>query len=95
VRIPLRNSVPKGRLKVVQDLQAAYFQPSLRDWVVFKSNPGLASWAKFSRPFGTEFRNGILTQTLKPVPTSRALIQRIGAVTPESSTHWIPVTPQM
>jgi hypothetical protein len=34
-----------------------------------KSNPGLASWAKFSkfsRPSGTEFGNGVLPQTLKP-----------------------------
>jgi hypothetical protein len=30
----------------------------------FKSNPGLASWAKFSRPYGTEFGNGILTHPL-------------------------------
>jgi hypothetical protein len=30
--------VPQGRLKVVQDCDAAYFQPSLRDWVVL-SNP--------------------------------------------------------
>jgi hypothetical protein len=26
----------------------------------FKSNPGLASWAKFSRPYGTKFGNGVL-----------------------------------
>ena len=30
-----------------------------------KSNPGLASWAKFSRPCGTEFGNGVLTHALK------------------------------
>jgi hypothetical protein len=24
----------------------------------FKSNPGLASWAKFSRPYGTRYRDG-------------------------------------
>jgi hypothetical protein len=34
----LTNLVPQGRLKVVQDCVAAYFQPSLRDWVVL-SNP--------------------------------------------------------
>jgi hypothetical protein len=27
-----------------------------------KANPGLASWAKFSRPCGTEFRNGVLSR---------------------------------
>jgi hypothetical protein len=36
--IRLRILVPQGRLKVVQDCIAAYFQPSLRDWVVL-SNP--------------------------------------------------------
>jgi hypothetical protein len=56
--------VERGRLKVVQDYVAAYFQPSLRDWVVlFESNPGLASWAKFSRPCGT-----ILTGQSAPRP---------------------------
>jgi hypothetical protein len=25
--------------------------------------PGLASWAKFRRPYGTEFGNGVLTPT--------------------------------
>jgi len=29
--------VPQGRLKVVQDCVAAYFQPSLRDWVVLSN----------------------------------------------------------
>ena len=29
--------------------------------------PGLASWAKFSRPFGTEFGNGVLARALKVV----------------------------
>ena len=35
----------------------------------FKSNPGLASWAKFSkfsRPCGTEFENEVLTHALQP-----------------------------
>jgi hypothetical protein len=53
------NLVPQGRLKVVQGRVAAYFQPSLRDWSSFPSNPGQASWAKFSRPSGTEFGNAI------------------------------------
>ena len=30
--------VPQGRLKVVQESVAVYFQPSLRDWIVL-SNP--------------------------------------------------------
>ena len=35
---------------------AAHFEPALRDWAFpLKSNPGLASSAKFSRPFGTKF----------------------------------------
>ena len=29
-----------------------------------ESNPGLASWAKFSRPCGTEFGNRVLTHAL-------------------------------
>src|SRR6266852_5750837 len=58
--------VPQGRLKVVQDCVEAYFQPSLRDWSSFKCNPGLTSWAKFSRPFGTESGNEVLTHALKP-----------------------------
>jgi hypothetical protein len=33
-------------MKVFQDGVAACFQPSLRDCRPFKSNPGLASWAK-------------------------------------------------
>jgi hypothetical protein len=32
----------------------------------FKSNPGLTSWAKFSRPCGTEFGNSVLAHDLKP-----------------------------
>jgi hypothetical protein len=31
---PFPNSVPQGRLRIVQDWFAAYFQPSLRDLVV-------------------------------------------------------------
>ena len=40
-------------------------QPSLRDcsWLSLP-NPGLASWATLSRPFGTQFVIGVLTQTL-------------------------------
>jgi hypothetical protein len=35
--------------------------------VGLSSNPGLASWAKLSRPSGTEFGNGVLTHGLKAV----------------------------
>jgi hypothetical protein len=31
-------------------------QPSLRDWSCSEPLPSTACWAKFSRPFGTEFR---------------------------------------
>jgi hypothetical protein len=56
--------VERGRLKVVQDWVAACFQPSPFDKLRAgsaglgrprKSNPGLASWAKFSRPCGTKY----------------------------------------
>ena len=30
----------------------------------FQTNPGLASWSKFSRPSGTELRNDVLTHAL-------------------------------
>ena len=30
--------------------------------------PGLASWAKFSRPCGTEFENGVLSHTFIKSP---------------------------
>jgi len=60
--------VERGRLKVVQDCVAAYFQPSLRDWSSFQIQPRTASWAKFSRPCGTEFGNRVLSQALKPSP---------------------------
>jgi len=31
----------------------------------FQIHPGLASWAKFSRPCGTEFRYGVRTHVLE------------------------------
>jgi hypothetical protein len=34
-----------------------HFQSSLRDLSMVNPNPGLSSWAKFSRPCGTEFGN--------------------------------------
>jgi hypothetical protein len=37
------DQVPEGRLKVVQDRIATYFQPSLRDRRPCKSYPGLSS----------------------------------------------------
>jgi len=35
----LSSSVPQGRLKIFQDFVAAYFQPSLRDWSSFRTQP--------------------------------------------------------
>jgi hypothetical protein len=32
-------------------------QPSLRDLIMLPIYPGLASWAKFSRPYGTKLVN--------------------------------------
>jgi hypothetical protein len=40
-------------------------QPSLRDCSWLLPNPGLASWATLSRPFGTQFVNRVLTQVFK------------------------------
>src|SRR5580700_861241 len=68
--------VPKGRLKVCPGLRRGPFSavpagPTAgRDRLgrPFKSNPGLASWAKFSRPFGTKFLNpGSHTRSKAPV----------------------------
>ena len=44
------------------------YQSSLRDSIMFHDRyPGLASWAKFSRPFGTKFPNPEFSRdTLKP-----------------------------
>jgi hypothetical protein len=49
---------PFQRLEVPQDCILGHFQPSLRDWVVSQTYPGLTSWATLSRPFGTEFGEG-------------------------------------
>jgi hypothetical protein len=59
------DRVPQGRLKGCPGLRRGPFsavpvglgRPS-------KSNPGLASWAKLSRPCGTEFAKGVLTHVL-------------------------------
>jgi hypothetical protein len=45
----------------------------------FESNPGLASWAKFSRPFGTQFADPGSSHTLWRPDCSRALTQGIKA----------------
>jgi hypothetical protein len=56
------------RLKVVQECFAVDFQPSLAGLCrPLKFNPGLASWAKFNRPSGTECGNEVLTNALKPL----------------------------
>src|SRR5271156_5130478 len=48
------DRVPQGRLKVFEDCIAAHLQSSLRDFSTLESLPRTASWAKFSRPFGTD-----------------------------------------
>jgi hypothetical protein len=66
--------------RFVHDCVAAYFQPSLRDWSPFQSNPGLASWAKFSqvRPsLRDELGNGVLT------PAALCLGNRISLLLPD------------
>ena len=66
--------------KVVQDCVAAYSSRPCGTGLPFRSNPGLASWAKFSRPSGTEFGNGVLTRAkgraLHTSPAGQWLIRR-------------------
>jgi hypothetical protein len=57
---------PFQRLEVPQDCILGHFQPSLRDWVVSQTYPGLTSWATLSRPFGTEFGEGSSHARSKP-----------------------------
>ena len=47
------DPVPQGRLKMGRDTILDSLQPSLRDSITLHVYPGLASWAKFSRPCGT------------------------------------------
>jgi len=56
---------PAGTDESRPGLHPIFFQPSLRDCSFLQPNPGLASWAKFSRPCGTEFENGVLTHVLQ------------------------------
>jgi hypothetical protein len=56
-RIRKDNPVPQGRLKTGRDATLGNLQPSLRDSIMLHVYPGLASWAKFSRPCGTQFVN--------------------------------------
>jgi hypothetical protein len=62
-----QRTVPQGRLKMTQDAILGYFY--LRDelFAFGAANPGLTSWAILSRPFGTQFRKVVLTQTAKVV----------------------------
>src|ERR1700749_3867916 len=48
----IRNRVPSA--DCARHYVPRYLQPSLRDWIMLRAiSPGLASWAIFSRPFGT------------------------------------------
>jgi hypothetical protein len=40
-----------------QDYVLGYSQPSLRDCSLAIANPGLASWATLSRPYGTHLNS--------------------------------------
>jgi hypothetical protein len=55
--------VPQGRLKVVQDSLAAYFQPSLRDFSFSNIYPGLRPGLSSAVPAGLILPS-ILTHTL-------------------------------
>ena len=46
-------------------LPLSYFQSSLRDFSSLESLPRTTSWAKFNRPCGTEFGNGVHTRAPK------------------------------
>jgi hypothetical protein len=59
----ISNSIPQGRLKIGRVAILDNFQPSLRDSIMFHVYPGLTSWAKFSRPYGTECGNRVLTRS--------------------------------
>jgi hypothetical protein len=59
------NRVPEERLKVVQNCVLCLFSAVPAGLGrLFKSNPGLASWAKFSRPSGTHFAIGWFSRSL-------------------------------
>jgi hypothetical protein len=65
---------PVGTAEIGRDVILDNLQPSLRDLnhvhdvprTGVLGNPGLASWAKFSRPCGTKFVDPVPTHALKP-----------------------------
>src|SRR5450432_2917041 len=75
----LNRGIFEGRSAV--GLPPGNFQSSLRDFSSLEPQPRTASWAKFSRPCGTRFRDGrshadsegrgfsFFRYGLKPVPT--------------------------
>jgi len=60
-------------------------QPSLRDCSWLLPNPGLTSWATLSRPFGTQFVSGVLTQGFKALHILRAFAHPV-KLSPETKT---------
>jgi hypothetical protein len=64
------TKVPKRRVRATQDTRFADFQPSLRDYLPSIRLPRIASWAKFSRPFGTfvEFFRGLFSRAEPRAP---------------------------
>jgi hypothetical protein len=57
---------------------AILLQPSLRDLTIFHDvTQGLASWAKFSRPFGTKFVRLIRLDLLQGKPDLKARTARL------------------
>src|SRR5450631_3936456 len=77
----LNRGIFEGRSAV--GLPPGNFQSSLRDFSSLEPQPRTASWAKFSRPCGTRFRDGRShadseTRTYQPVPTSPYLPPDLG-----------------
>jgi hypothetical protein len=57
-------SVPEGRLKVIQDFVAALFSRPYGTGASYQTQPRTASWAKVSRPYGTQHVNLWFSRTL-------------------------------
>ena len=55
---------------------AMLLQSSLRDSIMFHDVPRTASWAKFSRPFGTSLETGCSRRGFKPLRATRSTEHR-------------------